>query len=443
MKRRTFLGSLGAAAAMFAQRPHQRKPNIVFIMADDLGYADLGCYGQKEILTPNLDRMASEGLRFTQAYAGCTVCAPSRCTLMTGKHTGNCWVRGNRRPEVPLRPQDVTVAEVLKRAGYTTGMFGKWGLGPAETIGIPNRKGFDEWFGYLDQVHAHNYWTDTMWDNREEVFLQKNFGAKKGTYAQQLFTQHALHFIGRHKEEPFFLYLPYTTPHGAWDPPSDAPYTDKDWPQVKKNIAAMVTSLDADVGKILACLHEHGLDENTLVIFTGDNGAHPTPAKLFNSDAPFRGAKRDMYEGGIREPFIARWKGKIQPGVSDQVFAFWDMLPTFAEIGGGLAPPGLDGISMAAAILGKPQKRQHEYLYWEFYEKGFQQAVRMGDWKGISVKEGAPLELYDLKTDPSETKNIASSHPDIVQKIERIMKASHSANPYWPDTRPNAPKAEG
>jgi arylsulfatase A-like enzyme len=361
---------------------------------------------------------------------------------MTGMHTGHGWIRGNRRPEIPLRQQDVTVAQVMKRAGYTTGMFGKWGLGPAESIGIPNKKGFDEWFGYLDQVHAHNYYTDVLWDNQEEFFIPKNFSGKKGVYSQQLFTEHALSFIKRHREKPFFLYMPYTTPHGAWDPPSTAPYTNEAWPDLKKNIAAMITSLDADCGKILGAVKEHGLDENTLVIFTSDNGGHPASVKQLNSNAPLRGAKRDLYDGGIREPFIARWPGKIQPGESDQVLAFWDMLPTFAELAGVPAPAGIDGISMLPAILGKPQKRSHDYLYWEFYENGFQQAVRMGDWKGVRLKPGVPVELYNLHDDVSEKQNIAAAHADIVARIEKIMTTAHTPNPYWPDRRPGV-KEEG
>jgi arylsulfatase A len=431
----------GATAPYVWSQRRASLPNIVFILADDQGYGDLGCYGQKMIRTPYLDAMCREGLKFTQAYAGCTVCAPSRCTLMTGMHTGHAYVRGNRRPELPLRPQDVTVAEILKKAGYTTGMFGKWGLGPPCTSGVPNKKGFDHWFGYLDQVHAHNYWTDVLWDNQEEYFLQKNFGGKKQVYSQQLFTERALDFIRRYRSQPFFLYMPYTTPHGPYDPPSDAPYSNEQWPQDMKNLAAMITSLDSDAGKILGAIKEAGIDENTLVIFTSDNGAQPRAAKFFRSNGPLRGGKRDLYDGGVREPFIARWPGKIQPGASNQVLSFWDMLPTFAELAGVNAPAHIDGISMLNSFVGKPQKN-HEFLYWEFYERGFQQAVRMGDWKGVRLAQDKPIELYNLRDDLGEQNNVAANHSDVTARIEKIMAAEHSPSEYWPDRRKNT-KATG
>jgi arylsulfatase A-like enzyme len=441
--RRAFLSTAaGAALAPYVQAQKRTKPNIIFILADDLGYGDLGCYGQQMIRTPRIDAMCRESLKFTQAYAGCTVCAPSRCTLMTGMHTGHAYIRGNRRPEIPLRPRDITVAEVLKKAGYTTGMYGKWGLGPACTGGVPNKKGFDHWFGYLDQVHAHNYWTDVLWDNEEEYFVQKNFSGKKQVYAQQLFTGHALDFIHRYKDRPFYLNMTYTTPHGPYDPPSDAPYTNESWPQPMKNLAAMITSLDTDVGRILDAVKQAGIDENTLVIFTSDNGGQPQAAKFFKSNGPLRGGKRDMYEGGVREPFLARWPGKIKPGESDQVLAFWDMLPTFAELAGGTPPAHIDGISMAPALLGKPQKN-HDYLYWELYERGYQQAVRMGDWKGVRLAQAKPIELYNLRDDLAEQNNVAASHPEITAKIERIMTAAHSPSEYWPDRRANPPAETG
>lgn len=430
----------GATAPYVWSQRRASRPNIVFILADDLGYGDLGCYGQEMIRTPVIDAMCREGLKFTQAYAGNTVCAPSRCTLMTGMHTGHAYIRGNRRPELPLRPRDVTVAEVLKKAGYTTGMFGKWGLGPACSSGVPNKKGFDHWFGYLDQVHAHNYWTDVLWDNEEEYFIEKNFGGKKRVYSQQLFTEHALDFIRKYRSQPFFLYMTYTTPHGPYDPPSDAPYSKEQWPENMKNLAAMITSLDADTGKILGAIKEAGIEENTLVIFTSDNGAQPQAAKFFHSNGPLRGGKRDLYDGGVREPLVAHWPGKIQPGTSDQVIAFWDILPTFAELTGVNPPAHIDGISMLNSFFRKPQ-RSHDFLYWEFYERGYQQAVRMGDWKGVRLAPGKPIELYSLRDDIGEKNNVAAAHPDVATKIEKIMSAEHTPSEYWPDRRKNPPAA--
>ncbi len=425
---------MGIAGAQ-ARTPRVGKPNIIFIMADDLGYADLGCYGQKRIQTPNLDRMAAEGLRFTQAYSGSTVCAPSRCCLMTGMHTGHARVRGNVTPHLPLRPQDTTVAEVLKKAGYSTGMFGKWGLGPAETSGIPNKKGFDEWYGYLDQVHAHNYYTDVLWDNRDEVALARNQGGQKKLYTHDLFTERGLKFIEKHREDPFFLYMAYTIPHSRWEVPSDEPYSNQPWTENQKNLAAMITRLDRDVGRILDLLKKNGLDENTLVMFTSDNGPVPMSTKFFASSQPLRGSKRDLYEGGIRVPLIARWPGKVAAGkTSDQVLASWDMLPTFAELAGVRPSAGIDGISMAPALLGKTQ-RKHEYLYWEFFEAGFQQAVRVGDWKGVRLAPGKSLELYDLRTDLAETNDIAAKHPDVVANIERILKTARTESEFWPQRR--------
>ncbi|HIE53331.1 MAG TPA: N-acetylgalactosamine-6-sulfatase [Armatimonadetes bacterium] len=433
---RSVLGQTGKATG--------RKPNLLLIVADDLGYGDLGCYGQKLIKTPNLDRLAAEGVRFTQCYAGSTVCAPSRCCLMTGLHTGHARVRGNS-PRVPLRPEDVTVAEVLKRAGYVTGIIGKWGLGEPDTTGIPNRQGFDEWFGYLNQRRAHNYYPEYLWRNREKYWLEKNKGGEKGTYSHDLFTQESLNFIKRYRDRPFFLYLAYTIPHAnnelgrvtgnGMEVPTDEPYSHEPWPQVEKNFAAMVTRLDRDVGRIMALLEELGLDRDTVIFFTSDNGPHREGGhnpNFFRSSGPLRGIKRDLYEGGIRMPMIVRWPGKIKPGsVSDQVWAFWDFLPTAAEIGGVEAPAGMDGISMLPALLGKPTQN-HEYLYWEFYERGFQQAVRMGEWKGVRLSGEGPIELYHLSSDLGEEHNVADQHPDIVAKIAEIMKGAHTDSQDFP-----------
>jgi arylsulfatase A-like enzyme len=439
------------AAAADSPRP----PNIVFILADDLGYGDLGCYGQKQMQTPNLDRLAAEGMRFTQCYAGSTVCAPSRCALMTGKHTGHATIRGNAL--VPLRADDVTVAEVLKQSGYTTGLIGKWGLGEPGTMGIPNRKGFDYFYGYLNQVHAHNYYPDYLWKNQEKVAIAGNVvkngvASQRGQYSHELFTRQALEFVNEHRSKPFFLYLAYTIPHAnnergraegnGMEVPSDAPYSNKPWPQVEKNHAAMITRLDADVGRLMTRLKELDLDEKTIVFFSSDNGPHNeggADPQFFHSSGPLRGFKRDLTEGGIRVPMIVRWPGKIGSGrVSDQVWAFWDFLPTAADLAGAKTPPGLDGVSVMPTLLAKGEQKQHAFLYWEFHERGSQQAVRMGDWKAIRASLGVPLVLYNLRTDLGETKNVAAEHRDVVARIEAYLQSARTESAQWP-LRP-APK---
>ncbi len=426
-----------------------RPPNIVFILADDLGYGDLGCYGQKRIQTPNLDRMAAEGMRFTQFYAGDTVCAPSRCCLMTGLHTGHATVRGNAL--VPLRRDDVTVAQLLKDGGYATGLVGKWGLGEPDTTGVPNRKGFDYFYGYLNQVHAHNYYPDYLWKNQEKTTIEGNevkngVATKRAQYRTDLLTKEALAFVERNRDKPFFLYLAYTTPHAndergakegnGMEVPDDAPYSDKPWPQVEKNYAAMVTRLDADVGKLMKRLKDLDLDDNTIVFFSSDNGPHKEGGqdpKFFDSGGPLRGIKRDLTEGGIREPTIVRWPGKVKAGAeTDQVGAFWDFLPTAADLAGVKAPAGLDGVSLAPTLLGTGQQAQHEFLYWEFHERGFQQAVRMGDWKAIRLKVGGPLELYDLKTDVGEAHNVAADHAEVTARIEAYLKGARTESAEFP-----------
>ncbi len=446
INRRQFLEMMGAVAGdrslAFAAQRSLRKPNIIFILADDLGYGDLGCYGQKQMATPNLDRLAQEGVRFTQAYAGSTVCAPSRCALMTGLHMGHARIRGNAR--FPLRPADLTVAELLKGAGYRTGLIGKWGLGEACSTGIPNAKGFDEWLGYLNQQHAHNYFPEFLWENQREVFLAGNMGTRK-QYSHDLFTDRALQFLQGHRDQPFFLYLAYTIPHAnnelgretgnGMDVPGDAPYSGKDWPQVERNFAAMVHRLDADVGKVLEQLKKLGLDEDTIVFFSSDNGPHREGGHdpdFFDSNGPLRGIKRDLYEGGIRMPMLVRWPGKIHPGrVSDQAWAFWDFLPTAAELAGLKPPQGIDGISLLPALLGKPQ-RSHDYLYWEFHERGFTQAVRLGDWKGVRPGRKRAMELYNLAEDLGERNDLAGKHPELAAKIARIMETARFDSPEWP-----------
>lgn len=429
-----------------------RKPNIIFVMADDLGYGDLGCYGQTMFRTPHIDRMAEEGMRFTDFYAGSTVCAPSRSCLLTGLHTGHTRIRGNSSratgQRVPLRDDDLTVAEVLKKAGYATGIIGKWGLGEPGTTGIPNRQGFDYWFGYLNQRRAHNYYPDYLWRNEEQVPLvgnvvEENVAVERAHYSHDLFTQEALDFITRNKDNPFFLYLPYTIPHAnnqagdhGMEVPSDAPYTQEAWPQPQKNFAAMVDRLDRDMGRIFDRLAELNLDDDTIVFFTSDNGPHSEggvdPA-FFNSNGPLRGQKRDLYEGGIRVPMIVRWPGKIEPGtVNHYAWALWDFLPTAADIAGVEVPITLDGLSVGPILRGQRQD-EHPYLYWEFHERrDLTQAVRIGEWKALRLSLDGPTELYNLRTDLGEVDDVAAAHPDLVAQAEALFLSARSPSDDWP-----------
>ncbi len=432
------------ASSAFAQTP--KKPNIIFILADDLGYGDLGCYGQKKIKTPNLDRMATQGMRFTQVYAGSTVCAPSRCVLMTGKHTGHAPIRGNAL--VPLRIEDITIATLLKRAGYFTGLIGKWGLGEPGTTGVPTKQGFDYFFGYLNQVHAHNYYPDYLWRNEEKVpikgnVVEKNVAVKRAQYSHDLFAEEALRFVEQNKTKPFFLYLAFTIPHAnneagklGMEVPSDEPYSKEAWPQAQRNHAAMITRMDRDIGRLLQKLEELGLDENTIIFFASDNGPHQEGGGdpfFFRSSGPLRGFKRSLHEGGVRVPMIVRWPGKIPAGETNpHVWAFWDFLPTAAELAGAKTPNDLDGISVVPTLLRQGKQRTHEFLYWEFHEKGTQQAVRMGDWKAIRSKLGSPLELYDLAKDLGEEKNLAASQADVIARIEAYLQTARTDSPQWP-----------
>jgi arylsulfatase A-like enzyme len=409
-----------------------------------LGYGDLGCYGQKIVATPHIDKLASEGIRFTQVYCGSTVCAPSRCCLMTGLHTGHARIRGNAR--VDLLPDDVTVAEVVKQAGYRTALIGKWGLGRAGTNGIPNRQGFDEFYGFLDQKHAHTQYPTQVWDNELESFLDGNFGPPRKDYIHDIFTEKALQFIDRQKAGPWFLYLAYTIPHAnnelnrqtgnGMEVPSDEPYSDRNWPQPDKNFAATVHRLDKDVGRLMAKLDELGIAEDTLVFFVSDNGPHKeggNDPEFFDSNGPLRGIKRDLYDGGVRTPAIARWKGSIRAGqVSDAIWAFWDVLPTAAELAGVKAPGGLDGMSIVPVLQGKPLPPR-EYLYWEFHERGFSQAVRLGEWKG--VRRGSrqnPIELYNVVKDEGEQNDVSRAHPDVIKRIARIFTEGRTDSPLFP-----------
>jgi arylsulfatase A-like enzyme len=439
----TTIGHSSATEEEHRDMDDKRNPNIIYILMDDLGYGDLGCYGQNLMRTPNVDTLASEGVKFTQHYSGSTVCAPSRCCLMTGLHTGHARVRSNAR--IPLRPEDITVAEVLKNAGYTTGIFGKWGIGEPETTGIPNKKGFDEWFGYLNQGHAHNYYPHHLWRNRQQHWIKENVTGKKDVYSHDLIVQESLKFIQQNKDNPFFLYLAYTLPHAnnelgretgnGIEVPSDEPYSEEPWPQQERNFAAMIAKMDDDVGRIMSLLKEVGVDDNTAVFFTSDNGPHKEgghDANFFKSSGPLRGIKRDLYEGGIRVPMIVRWPGKVKPGtVSDQVWSFWDFLPTAAEIAGVKPPENIDGISMLPALIDQPQQ-DPEYLYWEFQQRTFKQAVRMGDWKGVRLSLNGQMELYNLRDDIGERNNVADKHPQIVRKMAYIMQTARVDSPEFP-----------
>lgn len=445
------------------------RPNIVFILADDMGYGDLGCYGQGRIKTPYLDQMAREGMRFLQHYAGSTVCAPSRCTLMTGRHTGHAEVRGNGRTGngSPLTDSVVTVAEVLKQAGYTTAMIGKWGLGNEGTPGDPIKQGFDSYYGYLDQILAHNYYPEYLLRNGKKEFLRNkvtykdtthwtkgkgSYATKKVDYSHDLFIKEALEFIDGHQKEPFFLYLPLTTPHNNGEAPlgerqevpelgiyAHEPYLTAASASIQRETrayAAMVTRMDRDVGRILEKLARLNMDENTVVIFASDNGPMPVQhqfSAFFSSNAEFDGYKTDLLEGGIRVPLIVRWPGRVEPGsVSSHVSAFWDFLPTVADIVGQRYPAGIDGISYLPTLLGKPQA-QHPHLYWE-YEN--QQAVRLDNWKGIRVhpsrENASKVRLYNLADDISEQVDVASRYPDVVSRIQAVMEQEHVYAPLYP-----------
>ena len=476
MRRRDFLHTL--ALAPFAARAlaqSRRPPNIVFIMADDLGYGDIGCYGQKNIKTPNIDRIAAEGIRFTDYYAGATVCAPSRCVLMTGKHGGHCEVRGNARDVMlvqSLKDGDRTVAQSLKSAGYATGIFGKWGLGEVNEPGFPLNKGFDDFYGYLNQVHAHNYYPEFLWRNREKAPLRNKvvsnnskYGGFSGGYATErkdyshdLIANEAIAWVEKNHQRPFFLYVPFTIPHANNEAPMTPPeyhgqevpdygiYEHEDWPLADKGQAAMITRMDRDIGRLLAKLKELGIDDNTVVMFTSDNGPHiegGNDPDRFNPAGPLRGMKRDMYEGGIRAPLVVRWPGKIQPGrVAHHAGYHGDLFATACELAGVTAPAGLDSVSFVPTLLGETSRqKQHEFLYWEFYEGGSAQAVRWGDWKAIRrpMLDG-PIELYNLAKDPQEKYNLArgKQFTKEVRHARELMDRAHVDHPNWKLSTPSA-----
>ena len=453
--------SLVVSAALFAQAP---RPNIVFILADDLGYGELGCYGEKLIATPNVDRLAAEGMRFTQFYAGCTVCAPSRSVLMTGQHMGHTRVRGNAgrsdQSAQTLQADDITIARVLRDSGYATGLIGKWGLGLENEEGEPRKQGFTEYFGFLNQTHAHNHFPDFLWRNGEKVALPNvvtpvgdvpgvGYATKRVAYANDLFFDDARAFLTRHRAEPFFLYLALTTPHAnneaaralgdGNEVPDHQAYDGQPWNDSQKNHAAMITRMDAGVGAVMAQLKELGLDGRTLVIFTSDNGPHreggPNYAPEFlTASGPLRGIKRDLWDGGVRVPFVARWPGKIKSGASSaHVAYFGDFMATFAELAGAKTPAHVDSLSLTPTLLAQGLQAKHDYLYWEFYESGTSQAVLLGDrWKAVRLKSpAAPISLYDLAAEIGEQTDVAAKNPDLVARVANIMRTAHVDNAHW------------
>jgi len=455
MNRRQFLSA--AAAAGMCLRGATRRPNIVFILADDLGYADLGCYGQEQIRTPNIDRLSSQGMHFTDAYAGCTVCAPSRSVLMTGLHGGHTAVRANDGA-TPILLEDVTLAQMLKSAGYATGGFGKWGLGDVGTTGVPSKHGFDEFFGYLNQVHAHYYYPHILYNNEKEFALLGNDDGQRKQYSHDVIADHAEAFIRRHKDETFFCYMPFTLPHLELLMPDDSlneykgkfpetkPYVDRnkhfaDQPCPRATYAGMVSRLDRTVGRMMALLKELGLEQNTVVFFASDNGGAPAlwGDDYFHSNGPLRGNKQEFYEGGIRVPMMVRWPGQVAAGaVSHHPWSFVDVMPTLADIAGTSVTGKIDGLSVLPTLLGpKAQGRQqtHEFMYWElprYDAKGNVRkelpaaAVRVGDWKVVRPKPDAKLELYDLKKDPGETHDVAAENPAIMARIEEYLKTART-----------------
>ena len=447
-----FLAALLLGCVCVTDSVRAARPNIVYILLDDAGWGDLSCYGQTKFETPNIDRMAREGMKFTQHYSGSTVCAPTRCSLMTGLHTGHCLVRGNRevQPEgqAPMPSDTLTIPRILKAAGYTTGAFGKWGLGaPASTSDPANH--FDLFYGYNCQRQAHTYYPMHLWKNRQKVPLDGK------TYAHSLIADAALQFIRDNKEGPFFCFMPVTIPHAAMHVPEEyvSPFRKKfpqfedtigkyKGPLVKNPIAAfagMMTKMDEDVGRVLSLLKELGIDSNTIVFLSSDNGPHKEGGHdpdFFNSSGGLRGYKRDMYEGGVRCPLIARWPGRVDAGSeSDHISAHWDMLPTFCELAEIDVPGPTDGVSFVPELTGASDQRRHDYLYWEFYERGGKRAARFGKWKAVQLdlnkNLNSPVEVYDLSHDIAEKRNVADAHPEVVAKAKRVFADAHIRSEFW------------
>lgn len=438
----------------------------MFIIADDLGYGDLSCFGQKHFKTPNIDDLAQGGLVFTQHYAGSPVCAPSRSALMTGLHTGHTYIRGNREvvPEgqFPLPDSAVTLGEIFKTKGYTTGIFGKWGLGYEGSEGDPMNQGFDRMYGYMCQRLAHNYYPPHLWNDQENFLISENAGPNNGAYGPELIQQQTLEFIEQNKEQPFFLFVPSIMPHaelaapqsymekyrGKFDPETPfkgatpetnnfkkGPYASQAEPRAA--FAAMVNVLDDQVGEIVAKLKSLGLYENTIIVFTSDNGPHQeggADPDFFDSNGPLRGYKRDVYEGGIRVPLIIHWAEKIKPGKTDHISAFWDFIPTFAELVGSETPVNIDGISMMPTLTGSnTDQKQHDLMYWEFHEQGGKQAIRKNYWKFVKLNVNdsskTSFELYNLESDLGETNNLAGTYPDTLNMLKPLLEGEHIPNP--------------
>jgi arylsulfatase A len=445
-----------------AQQEEATKPNIIYILADDLGYGDLSILGQKHFSTPNIDQLAERGITFTQHYSGSTVCAPSRSSLMTGQHTGHTFIRGNKewQPEgqYPLASEEFTMAEALKEAGYVTGAFGKWGLGYPGSEGDPNNQGFDEFFGYNCQRMSHHYYPWHLWHNQEKVILEGNAGTQTGQYGPSVIHKEALQFLEKNRDKPFFMFYPSVIPHAELFAPEE--YMEKyrgkftpeksyegvdsgekyrigaygSQPESHAAFAAMINVLDDQVGEIVARLKELGIYENTVIMFSSDNGPHlegGADPDYFDSNGIYRGYKRDLYEGGIRVPMIAVWEGKTAPGrKTAHPSAFWDVFATVADITGAPLPENTDGISFLPTLLGENGQKQHEYFYWEFHEQGGRKAIRRGDWKlvyyNVFDPEKTTVELYNLAADPSEENNLAGEHPEIVEELAELMRSART-----------------
>ena len=450
----------------FAVAEDKRPPNVILILADDLGYGDLGCFGQKKLRTPRLDRMAAEGMRFTQFYAGATVCAPSRSVLLTGKHGGHTVVRGNSTAPVIIQPGQPTLASVLKGAGYATACVGKWGVGTPDNFTNPNDVGFDHFYGYVNMWHAHNFYPEFLirngaverldnvvadkwreWQDPSVPRAGRGVAVKRAQYAPDLFAEDALRFVRENREGPFFLYFAMNVPHAnneagtkGMEVPELGEFADRDWPEPEKGFAAMIRNIDRDVGRLLDLVAELGLDERTLVLFTSDNGPHQEgghKSDFFDSNGPYRGIKRDLYEGGIRVPTIARWPGVTPPGgENNRQWYFGDVMATVAELAGVDEPEGLDSDSFVAALRGEVSEKEwarESTLYWEFYERGSAQAVRFGKWKAIRKPMfTGPIELYDLSWDHDEDHNYAERRPKLVEHAANLLNKAHVPDPKWP-----------
>jgi arylsulfatase A-like enzyme len=460
-----FLTSCNQQASKSKAEPVNR-PNIIYILADDLGYGDLSCFGQEKFTTPNIDQMAAEGMVFTQHYSGSTVCAPSRACLFTGLHTGHSPIRGNKGMNdggYPIADSIPMMSEMFKDQGYVTGAFGKWGMGFPGSEGSPEKRGFDEWFGYNSQMLAHNFYPEYLWHNDKKVILEGNAKGAANQYSFDLIHEKAMQFLKANKDTSFFMYLPYTIPHAELLVPDDSifqsyigkypetpwkgvdngpdyrkgPYGSQEYPHA--TFAAMVTRLDMAVGDVLDKLVEYGIAENTLVIFTSDNGTHMEGGAdpgFFNSNGNFRGYKRDLYEGGIRVPTIAWWPVTVVADTSnDHVSAFWDMFPTFAELTGGKAPENIDGISMVPTLIGKGYQEEHARLYWEFHEKNGRIALREGDYKAVRYdvfdNPNSQIELYNLAEDPGETNNIVKDYPEVERRMDALLRTARTSHPVW------------